>query len=156
MFKYGLKLLRGTNSNYNHFNRRICNCEILKQIPSDKQIDYQVPLKGTKIDYYKHLLILSNKNAKDWPSRLEMDPESMISNFNTFKRKITSNMHPVLISEISLIDYHKDSSEVENENENGNGSDKFKAILYPDNLIFPKLNKNNENIQTYSMLYIHI
>ncbi|ODV58613.1 sucrase/ferredoxin-like domain-containing protein ASCRUDRAFT_77847 [Ascoidea rubescens DSM 1968] len=148
MIKNGInQVIRFNMNNYSrNINRKICNCEILKQLPKDKQINYEKSLKGTKVNYYKHLLIFSNKSGKDWPSRLEMDPESIISSFNLFKRKIISNLHPVLISEISLIDYHQ--------NESTSDIDKFKAILYPNNLIFPRLMKNNDNIQEFMKNYL--
>lgn len=77
-----------------------CECNILNELPNNKPIDFEKNLNGTSVIPWKHLLILSHgfQSADEWPSKLEMLPNSLTSEMDMLKRTIISPQHPVLIS----------------------------------------------------------
>lgn len=100
---------------------RGCECNILNELPKDRQIDFNQNLNGTSVIPWKHLLILSHgfKNADEWPSKVELVPNSLSNEMDLLKRKIISPYHPVMISNAIV--------------PNMTHSTKEKVYLYPDN-----------------------
>ncbi|KAH3666015.1 hypothetical protein OGAPHI_004204 [Ogataea philodendri] len=78
------------------------HCELPK-FPANKQIDYDRPLSKTKANPWKHILVLSgDPDYRNWPSRFETAPGTVISEIQAHKRQIIDMFHPVLTSMTSL------------------------------------------------------
>lgn len=121
-----------------------CTYCSIPEFPSNKQIDYDRNLNGTKVLPWKHLLILSHgvKDFHDMPSKIEMMPNSLSHEINVLKRSLVSPFHPILVSNASIAD------------DNGNKlmeSDKNQLVyLYPDNKIIEfNLRDTEEFIKKY-------
>lgn len=98
-----------------------CECNILRELPKDKPIDFDKNLNGTSVIPWKHLLILSHgfKSADEWPSKLELLPNSLTNEMDLLKRKVVSPFHPIMISNAILPSMTPGTKE--------------KVYLYPDN-----------------------
>ncbi|ODQ77698.1 hypothetical protein BABINDRAFT_172753 [Babjeviella inositovora NRRL Y-12698] len=97
------------------------------QIPlfdQDSQIDLTKPLNGTKSGFWKHLVVFTGENAHDWPSKIELQPGTLVAEMNFHKRTLLSPFHPVVVSNSSL------PSPVLTKKGH------FSVGLYPDNKLF--------------------
>lgn len=115
-----------------------CECNILNELPKDKPIDFEKNLNGTSVIPWKHLLILSHgfDNADNWPSKLELLPNSLANEMDLLKRKIISPYHPIMISNAIVPNVALGSKE--------------KVYLYPDNKMIEFDIKDTKNfMQTY-------
>lgn len=115
-----------------------CSCDVLELLPKNKQIDFNKNLNGTKAEPWKHVLVLSHgyKHPQNWPSKLELVPESLSNKIQGLKRQFTSPHHPVLVSQ-AILPFDK--------------TDQEKVYIYPDNIevTFPR-----ERIEDFMNTYL--
>lgn len=98
----------------------------LPRFPSDKQIDFDRDLAGTRAASWKHLLILSSGlTHSQWPSRIELSPGALSSELTHLKLSMGSPNHPVAISNI-------DMSGLPHFAELAGSKDMHTVLLYPD------------------------
>jgi len=77
-----------------------CQCTY----PESHPINHYKPLLNTKSPTYKHVLIPTSVPATEWPSKVELVPDSLISEFARLKRDVLDPMNPVMVSNIHLND----------------------------------------------------
>ncbi|KAG7892891.1 hypothetical protein KL935_000840 [Ogataea polymorpha] len=71
--------------------------------PKNKQLDHTKPIANTKSNPWKHLIVMSgDPDYKNWPSRFETSPGTIISEIQAHKRKVLDPFHPVLTSMTTL------------------------------------------------------
>lgn len=72
--------------------------------PESHPINHAKPLLNTKSPTYKHVLIPTDIPAPEWPSKVELVPGSLISEFASLKRECLDPMYPVMVSNIEVQD----------------------------------------------------
>lgn len=81
-----------------------CQCTY----PESHPINFEKPLLNTKSPTYKHVLIPTDIPAPEWPSKVELVPGSLISEFSSLKREALDPMYPIMISNIEVEDPNGD------------------------------------------------
>ncbi|CCH46159.1 hypothetical protein BN7_5747 [Wickerhamomyces ciferrii] len=77
-----------------------CQCSY----PESHPINYDKPLLNTKSPTYKHVLIPTTIPATEWPSKVELIPGSLLSEFSSSKKTALDPMYPIMISNIQIDD----------------------------------------------------
>lgn len=122
-----------------------CTYCSIPEFPTDKQIDFDSNLNGTKVLPWKHLLILSHgvEDFHEMPSKIEMMPNSLSHEINILKRNLVSPYHPIMVSNASSVDGDIKVKDLETKQDQ-------LVYLYPDNKIIQfNLRDTKEFIQKY-------
>lgn len=75
--------------------KTLCECSF------PEPIDHSKPLLGTKALSWKHVLVHSETNAKEWSRKVELMPTELISHV-VAKKKLLDPSHPVMMSAVEL------------------------------------------------------
>lgn len=127
-----------------------CTFCSVPELPSDKQIDFQANLNGTKILPWKHVLILTHgfSDFSTMPSKIELVPGSLSSEINLLKKHIISPHHPILVLNILLKSHKKVLQEYGIDAEKD--PRKQLVYLYPDNKVIKfDLNHTQDFVRKY-------